>query len=84
MALIGVETRRRLADRRTFVPRSRPSRMVLGGESRLGTYLGVGAFVVGLAGYLLFGWSFGGETENVGLVFGIVAAWAAIVLTLRR
>jgi hypothetical protein len=53
-------------------------------DSRLGTYLGVGAFVVGLAGYLVFGWRFGGETDSVGLLFGIAAAFAAIVLTLRR
>ncbi|MFC4357354.1 hypothetical protein ACFO0N_05250 [Halobium salinum] len=50
----------------------------------LGFYLGVATFVVGLAGYLLFGWRFGDGTDSVALLFGVAAAWAAVVLTLRR
>lgn len=53
-------------------------------DSKLGTALGVLAFVIGFVGYTVFGWRFGGGTESpVAFVLGVVAVAVAIGLTVR-
>jgi hypothetical protein len=54
-----------------------------GSNSPTARNLTLAALFVGAGGYVLLGW----QVEDAGtaaLLFGIVGAWAAIVLTLRR
>ena len=51
--------------------------------STLGTVAGLVAFVVGLVGYTVFGWRFGGDAGPVVTAVAAVCVLLAVVLTVR-
>jgi hypothetical protein len=54
-------------------------------QSRVVRAIAVLAFVVGLAGYTVFGWRFGGGTDSpVALVLALLAVAVAAGTTLRN
>lgn len=50
-------------------------------ESRPLRIAGLLTFVIGLVGYAIFGWRFGGDADPVSTVLGVVFAAAAIAWT---
>ena len=57
--------------------------MDLDSRSKPAQLLGVLAFVVAVAGYLAFGWRFGGDSNPVALVLALVGVAAAVLFTIR-
>lgn len=53
-------------------------------RSRITFLVGLAFAVVGLVGFVVFGWRFGGPADPVAVVFAIVAVIAAAVMTVRR
>jgi uncharacterized membrane protein YhhN len=54
------------------------------GGGRVGVALGVAAFLVGIVGYVAFGWRFGGDGGTVPTVLGLLAVAVAVAVTVLR
>jgi multidrug transporter EmrE-like cation transporter len=52
-------------------------------SSILGVVVGLLAFAVGLVGYVLLGWRFGGESSDFATALGLLAVVVAVVVTVR-
>lgn len=52
-------------------------------RSRLGFLVGLGFALVGVVGYIFFGWRFGGPTDPLAVAFAMIAVVAAVVVTVR-
>lgn len=53
-------------------------------EWRLLQYVGVVVFAIGLVGYVVFGWEFGGTNDPLPAALAVFAAAVALVWTLAR